>query len=337
MSLKKAVKGKNNMISLATDECLVQNVSLEIVGDDNCVEIRHGARVHNLLIQMIGSGHRLVIDEYCWINGGSIRCEDFNCEVLIGKETSIAGANLSALEYGSRIVIGDDSMLSFDIDVMSSDSHSIIDINSGERINPPGNVRIGRHVWISAHVRVLKGVTIGDNSIIGTCSVVSHDLPSNSLSAGTPARVLRTGVTWIRPRVDLDRKQRRVVNYPPPYWFQQGEALRQVGDYEQAIECFNESIKQEPLHDRSWFAKGLALVGLKEYSQAVACYDRALDINDQAPWVWVDRGYALESMRQFDEAGECYRRALKVDGQYPRALRAIASLEKRRDKDGKAH
>ncbi|MDI6838028.1 MAG: acyltransferase, partial [Rhizobiaceae bacterium] len=49
---------------------------------------------------------------------------------------------------------------------------------------------------LAENVRVLKGVVIGDGSIIGTCSVVTKDIPPESLAIGTPARVVRDGVTW---------------------------------------------------------------------------------------------------------------------------------------------
>lgn len=52
-------------------------------------------------------------------------------------------------------------------------------------------IRIGNNVWIGAHVCVLPGVTIGDNSVIGAGSVVTKDIPSGVLAAGNPCRVIR--------------------------------------------------------------------------------------------------------------------------------------------------
>ncbi len=51
---------------------------------------------------------------------------------------------------------------------------------------------IGNNVWIGAHVCVLPGVTIGDNTVIGAGSVVSKSIPSNSLAVGNPCQVIRT-------------------------------------------------------------------------------------------------------------------------------------------------
>ena len=52
-------------------------------------------------------------------------------------------------------------------------------------------VRIGNYVWIGSNVVILPGITIGDNSVIGAGSVVTHDIPENVIAVGNPCRVLR--------------------------------------------------------------------------------------------------------------------------------------------------
>ena len=54
-----------------------------------------------------------------------------------------------------------------------------------------GPTRIGDNVWCGAHVVVTSGVTIGERCVIGANSVVTEDIPSFSIAAGAPARVLR--------------------------------------------------------------------------------------------------------------------------------------------------
>ena len=54
-----------------------------------------------------------------------------------------------------------------------------------------GPTRIGANVWCGAHVVVTSGVTIGERCVIGANSVVTTDIPSHSIAAGAPARVLR--------------------------------------------------------------------------------------------------------------------------------------------------
>ena len=52
-------------------------------------------------------------------------------------------------------------------------------------------MRVGHNVWIGYGACILRGVTVGDNSIIGTSSVVTKPVPENAVVAGVPARVIR--------------------------------------------------------------------------------------------------------------------------------------------------
>lgn len=52
-------------------------------------------------------------------------------------------------------------------------------------------ITVGNNVWIGAHVSVLPGVSIGDNTVIGAGSVVTKDIPANVLAYGNPCRVIR--------------------------------------------------------------------------------------------------------------------------------------------------
>ncbi len=52
-------------------------------------------------------------------------------------------------------------------------------------------IRVGNDVWIGGGVRILPGVTVGDRVVIGAGSVVTHDVPSDCVVAGNPARILR--------------------------------------------------------------------------------------------------------------------------------------------------
>jgi acetyltransferase-like isoleucine patch superfamily enzyme len=54
------------------------------------------------------------------------------------------------------------------------------------------DVKVGHNVWIGYGACVLRGVTIGNNCVIGTSSVVTKDVPDNTVVAGLPARVIRT-------------------------------------------------------------------------------------------------------------------------------------------------
>jgi acetyltransferase-like isoleucine patch superfamily enzyme len=123
-----------------------------------------------------------------------------NTSIIIGSETTSNGSTLLVDGHNTCIVIGDDCMISHGIEISASDSHSIFDTELLENLPTAANVLIGRHVWIGAHVSINKGVRIGDGSIVGTRSVVTKDVPPASLYVGSPARELKTGVTWSRER-----------------------------------------------------------------------------------------------------------------------------------------
>ncbi|MBD2101133.1 DapH/DapD/GlmU-related protein [Leptolyngbya sp. FACHB-261] len=203
---RRNVRGSNNLL-LVDQQALsltLKNVSFKITGNENTVVIEKGARISNTRITISGSRNKLVIGEGCNIghlSTSSLWIEDHDCQMFIGKGTTIGGATIGVSEPYSKVTIGNDCMFAHGIDIRCGDSHSIIDLSSNQRINFPKDVHIGSHVWIARNAQVLKGVTIGENSVIGTGSVVTKDVPPNSIVAGVPARVLRTGVTWAREKI----------------------------------------------------------------------------------------------------------------------------------------
>jgi acetyltransferase-like isoleucine patch superfamily enzyme len=86
--------------------------------------------------------------------------------------------------------------------IMTSDAHPIFDVSTGERINPAADITIEPHVWLGLRSIILKGVTIGADTVIGAQAVVSKSIPAHSVAAGNPARVVRENVTWRIPLSD---------------------------------------------------------------------------------------------------------------------------------------
>ena len=70
--------------------------------------------------------------------------------------------------------------------------HGSREQNNRYSANAP--IIIGENVWVGTNVRIQKGVTIGNNSIIAAHSVVTHDVPPNSIAAGNPARIVKTDI-----------------------------------------------------------------------------------------------------------------------------------------------
>lgn len=113
-------------------------------------------------------------------------------------------------EFGKNIVIEDDVYINFgcvilDCAEVTIGAHTLIGPNIGiypvnhaidalERINGgcyARPVHIGRNVWLGGDVKILSGVSIGDNTIVGAGSIVTKDIPSDVIVAGNPCRVIR--------------------------------------------------------------------------------------------------------------------------------------------------
>lgn len=91
-----------------------------------------------------------------------------------------------------KIEIGENVAISHDVTIMDSDAHEGL-WEGYEKTKP---IKIGNHVWIGTRVTILKGVTIGDNAIIAAGSVVTKDVPNNTIVAGVPAKVIKTNINW---------------------------------------------------------------------------------------------------------------------------------------------
>ena len=96
----------------------------------------------------------------------------------------------------NRIIIGD-GLLTGRYVLITDNSHGSLshaDANTPpikRQLESKGEIAIGNNVWLGDKVTILAGVHIGDNVIIGANSVVTKDIPSNSMAAGIPAKVLK--------------------------------------------------------------------------------------------------------------------------------------------------
>lgn len=175
----------------------LKNVTFNTNG--GVVEIGPRTQMYNCKIKMDGKGNKLAI-----IGGGTcIKNTTFNfigndCKCKIETNFTMEGGSINLLE-GRSIDIGQDCMFSSDIYISVSDFHTIIKLEDGKRINIGKDIKIGNHVWVGKDSKILKGVTIADNSIIGTSSVVTRSLTlSHSVYGGLPAQLLKTDVDWNR-------------------------------------------------------------------------------------------------------------------------------------------
>jgi acetyltransferase-like isoleucine patch superfamily enzyme len=198
--LRQTIKGQGNM--LETEGVLLSGVELDIAGDHNQIVIGEGSALYNLKIRIRGSDHRIELGRNCRVTrGGVFWIEDNHCLLRIGQNTTMVEAAIAVTEPGSKVIIGEDCMFANDIDIRVGDSHSVIDAASGKRINFAENITIGNHVWIAAHTVILKGVIIGENSVVASGAVVTKSCEPGIILAGNPARTIKTGINWKRERI----------------------------------------------------------------------------------------------------------------------------------------
>lgn len=195
----KKIKGINNTIKHSGS--FLNRVTFDIEGENNEVLIEKGTRLSNVKFVVKGSNQKIFIRKNCILKNTILWAEDMHCSLSIGENTTIEGAHIAVTEPNSEIKLGKDCMLSSGIDIRNGDSHSILDLETGRRINYAKNIVIGDHVWIGNNVQILKGVTIGSNSIVGVRSLVTKDVKENSIVAGIPARTVKENVNWDRKRI----------------------------------------------------------------------------------------------------------------------------------------
>lgn len=135
-------------------------------------------------------GHHTVLG--CWERYG--KYEHYEPEIIIGSYCNLGDyCHITAI---NKITIGD-GLLTGRFVYIGDNAHGGLSMEeagippSQRHLISKGEINIGRNVWIGDKVSIFGGVTIGDNVIIGAGSIVTHDIPSNCMVAGMPARVIR--------------------------------------------------------------------------------------------------------------------------------------------------
>lgn len=138
----------------------------------------------------------------------TIRIGKHNC-FRSSPTSNLIGVNrpciISALEPESKVVIGDHCGFSGTVigcfasiaigDHVKCGANTLITDGDWHAEDPrsskPRPIVIGNNVWLGVNVTVMKGVTIGENSLIGAGSIVTKDIPANVIAAGNPCVVIR--------------------------------------------------------------------------------------------------------------------------------------------------
>lgn len=137
----------------------------------------------------IGKNAVLRLGRWSWIGHGTkIRVHEGECEIgaktVLGQECTISA--FQHVSIGRECVIADRVML-IDFD------HGVVEVERPIRAQGiyKRDVRVGSNNWIGYGACILRGVTVGDNCVIGSNTVVTKDVKSNAVVAGAPAKLLR--------------------------------------------------------------------------------------------------------------------------------------------------
>ncbi len=188
--MRKILRKLEDFISLRKIKDLSKNGEFLV---DSSTEIRYSQiRYKSKSSLIVGSDS--LIEAY-------IAFEQEGTKILIGDRTFIGSS--TTISVAEQVSIGDYVLISWGVNIVDHNSHAIsfskrkndvLDWKKGKKdwlnvaISP---VNIGNKVWIGSNSIILKGVTIGEGSIIGAGAVVTNDVPPWTIVAGNPARVIR--------------------------------------------------------------------------------------------------------------------------------------------------
>lgn len=134
------------------------------------------------------------------INKGKVKIGR-GSKISIGKEGNLTLGDQFTISGKTEIIchkeitFGSNCLLSWDILIMDTDFHHILN-EEGKKINPPKPIKIGNHVWIGCRNTILKGVFIADNNIIAANSTLTHSIANENCIIGGNSKILKTNVNW---------------------------------------------------------------------------------------------------------------------------------------------
>ncbi len=202
------IEGCNNIVKIGYSKYKIINLNIEVRGDYNKIIISDTIKqITNLKIQSIRGG---------------------NIDIFIDENFGCGGVDIKMNDGCEKLFIGQDCLFSWGIKIRTSDGHAIIDLDSNKAVNLPSNVFISSHVWVGEDVKILKGVYIPVNCVIGGFSVVTRkfsEKDTNSVIAGFPAQVVKRGVNWDRRRADEVNNNIRTLPYKQIKYVQDNKVM----------------------------------------------------------------------------------------------------------------
>ena len=188
---------------------------IKLFNRDNGLEMRFWTIIYRMFFGEIGRStvisqadqilnpERIFIGEHVYIAHGArldawlgFGGQTYIGEIHIGDFTSIQP--YIHLAAAAPLFIGHDVLIASHVYITDHDHQFLIpDLHVGYQPLTVAPVRIGNYVWIGENVVILKGVTVGDNAVLGANSVVTQNVPPYAVVGGAPARIIK-----YRPRPD---------------------------------------------------------------------------------------------------------------------------------------
>jgi acetyltransferase-like isoleucine patch superfamily enzyme len=154
--------------------------------------VKHGKKLRAQKVNLLNVGQIRLGDRVtltCEPQGNvyrsSLRTYYPESVIQIGNDCVIQG---TIIHCNCAVTIGDNTQLAPGVVLCDNDSHAPVLSSEARKERPPqGPITLGSNVWLGMRTIVLKGVTIGDNTIVAAGSIVTRDLPANVLAGGSPA------------------------------------------------------------------------------------------------------------------------------------------------------
>ena len=109
--------------------------------------------------------------------------------ITVGDDVFL-NVGITALAYG-KITIGNQVMIGPGVSLLTSGHDPDLSGLESQQSRVIRGINIEHGCWIGANVVILPGVTVGENSVVGSGSIVTRDIPAGVIAAGNPCRVLR--------------------------------------------------------------------------------------------------------------------------------------------------
>lgn len=164
-------------------------------GPSNATLFLNGASDYTVILW--GSGGTLYVAPSAKLKDSRISLG--NGSIHIGEKVRTSARLVLNCRNGGSIVLKDDQLISSDVKLMTDDCHTLIDAETNKRINPyGGKIEIESHVWIGEGVTIMGNTHIGAHNVIGAGAFVRNiETASNVVIAGSPAKIVKTGVSWL--------------------------------------------------------------------------------------------------------------------------------------------